>query len=316
VLDNPGEFRLDSWMNSWRLLFALLFASLLPAARGAGIQVVVWDEQQPQQRQAYTNYLGNQIAGYLRAVPGLEVKSVRLADPEQGISEETLDHCQVLIWWGHVKNGEVSPERAARVVRRIQEGKLALLALHSAHWSEPFVEAMRERAKEDALKTLPVADRGRVAVEYETPPRFTAPKRSDPLTPSHTLVTRADGTKILRLVLPSCCFPAYRADGAPSHATVLLPDHPIANGLPLHFDIPQTEMYDEPFHVPAPDLTVFEERWDKAGEHFKSGSVWNLGRGKVCYFRPGHETYGVYLEPIPLQILANTTLWLASQLPP
>ncbi len=40
------------------------------------------------------------------------------------------------------------------IVRRIREGKLSLIALHSAHWSRPFVEAMNERARQDALKAL------------------------------------------------------------------------------------------------------------------------------------------------------------------
>ena len=302
-------------MNSWRPLFSLLLGCLAAPLRGEPVHVVVWDEQQPQQLQAYTNHLGNQIANWLRTIPDLDVKSVRLADPEQGIPEETLDHCQILIWWGHLRNGEVSPERAARVMRRVKEGKLALIALHSAHWSEPFVQAMRERTKEDALKSIPEEERGNVKIEIVTPPRFAVPKRSDPFTPSYSLITTASGIRVLHIVEPCCVFPAFRADGAPSHVTTLLPEHPIAKGIPLHFDIPHTEMYDEPFHVPPPDLSVFEERWDKGGEHFRSGSVWNVGKGKVVYFRPGHETYGVYLQPEPLQIIANATVWLAGELP-
>ena len=73
-------------------------------------------------------------------------------------------------------------------------------------------------------------------------------------------------------------------------------------------------MYDEPFHVPAPDVVVFEERWE-AGERFRSGMIWNLGKGKVFYFRPGHETYGVFFEPMPLQVLENASRWLGAQLP-
>ena len=49
-------------------------------------------------------------------------------------------------------------------------------------------------------------------------------------------------------------------------------------------------MYDEPFHVPEPDEVILEECW-AAGEWFRSGMVWRLGKGRVFYFRPGHETY-------------------------
>ncbi len=94
--------------------------------------------------------------------------------------------------------------------------------------------------------------------------------------------------------------------------TTLKPEHPIAKDIPAKFDIPHTEMYDEPFHVPAPDELIFEEKWDK-GEYFRSGMVWNLGKGKVFYFRPGHETFGVYKEELPLKILSNAARWLGEK---
>ena len=43
--------------------------------------------------------------------------------------------------------------------------------------------------------------------------------------------------------------------------------------------------------------------------------IWNIGKGKVFYFRPGHETYGVYFEPMPLKVLENASRWLGGQLP-
>ena len=45
----------------------------------------------------------------------------------------------------------------------------------------------------------------------------------------------------------------------PTRLKMLLPAHPIARGVPVAFDIPHTEMYDEPFHVPAPDEVIFEQ---------------------------------------------------------
>ena len=92
--------------------------------------------------------------------------------------------------------------------------------------------------------------------------------------------------------------------------TTLLPQHPIAAGLPTQWDIPQTEMYGEPFHVPAPDEVVFEEKWDK-GEHFRSGCVWQVGKGRVFYFRPGHETYPIYQQAEPLRVVENAVRWMS-----
>ncbi len=113
----------------------------------------------------------------------------------------------------------------------------------------------------------------------------------------------------IRLTLPNCCFPAYRADGKPSQVRVLKPDHPVARGLPARFGIEQTEMYGEPFHVPPPDEVVLEERWE-TGEWFRSGSLWRIGKGMVFYFRPGHETYPVYKDPNVLKVIDNAVHWL------
>lgn len=280
-----------------------------PAAKP--IRVVVWDEQQPAQRQAYDNFLGNAIADHLKSRPGFVMRSVRLDDPDQGVSDATLDDCDVLVWWGHVRNKDVSLDTGQRVVERIKAGRLSLVTLHSAHWSSPFVAAMWERTKVDALKQIPADRRADAKVTYVKPKLYAVPKRSDPLTPSVTHKAGADGQDEWVVTLPNCVFPAYRADGKPSHVTTLLPEHPIARGLPKQWDVPQTEMYDEPFHVPEPDEVIFEERWD-AGERFRSGCVWNLGKGRVFYFRPGHETYPVYRQEYPLRIIENACRWLGS----
>jgi len=50
----------------------------------------------------------------------------------------------------------------------------------------------------------------------------------------------------------------------------LLPQVPTAAGLTENWDIPQTEMHDEPL---------------------RSGCVWTVGKGRVFYFRPLDETY-------------------------
>ena len=94
---------------------------------------------------------------------------------------------------------------------------------------------------------------------------------------------------------------------------MLDPDHPIAKGLPKSFEIAQTEMYADPFHVPDADEALFEESW-VAGEKFRSGLIWKLGEGRVFYFRPGHETYPVYKQELPLKIVANAVSWLGTQL--
>ena len=128
--------------------------------------MLVWDEQQPKQKPAYDNFLGNAIADYFKSKPGFEIKSVRLDDPDQGITDDELDHTDVVIWWGHIRNRDVKPEVGKKIVDRIVAGKLSLIALHSAHWSQPFVQAMFERTREDALKSIP--EEGRVSERRES----------------------------------------------------------------------------------------------------------------------------------------------------
>jgi trehalose utilization protein len=294
------------------LLLAWFALPSVLRAQSEPIRVVVWDEQQPAQKRAYANFLGNEITEHLRGQPGISVRSVRQDDAHQGLAEDLLENCDVLIWWGHVRQREIKPEMGRRIVERIKQGKLSLIALHSAHWSTPFIEAMNERAITDALASLTPQQRQNVRVVPVLPLRYAAPRRDDPLTPSVRQQTGDRGEVVLQVMLPNCCFPAYRADGKPSHLRTLLPKHPIAEGLPERFDLPHTEMYDEPFHVPAPDQVILEEHWD-AGEHFRSGCVWRIGLGRVFYFRPGHETFGVYRRPEPLKIVANAVRWLAAE---
>lgn len=296
---------------SW--LAALLVAVAVQAADPA-VRVLVWDERQPQQRLAYSNFLGNEIAAALSRQPGFRVRSTALDDPHQGLDPAVLDDTDVLVWWGHVRNREVPAETGRDIVRRIRSGKLSLVALHSAHWSTPFVEAMRERAREDALRPLTPAERATaVLVETNRYPNFYTPPGFDDLrTPVARYRKPLDGPVQVLLSLPNCCFPAYRPDAMPSRVTVLLPDHPIARGLPRQFEVSRTEMYCEPFHVPPPDEVVLEERW-APGEWFRSGSVWSLGHGKVFYFRPGHELYPVFKEEHCLRVVGNACRWLAAE---
>src|SRR4051794_3885454 len=117
-----------------------LALSLLPifalAADPPVVRVLVWDEQQPAQKQAYGDkFLGQTIAEYLEKNPALKVTSAALKDPDQGLSADALDHADVLIWWGHIKHRSVKWETGDAIVDRIKAGKLALIALHSAQGS-------------------------------------------------------------------------------------------------------------------------------------------------------------------------------------
>ena len=292
-------------------LFALLcvLGGQSPAADAPPVRVLVWDEQQPAQKQAYDGgFLGDTIAAHLAKQPGFKVVSVNLASPNQGLSDAELDAAQVVIWWGHVKHALVETPRVEALVQRVLDGKLAYIGLHSAHFAQPFMRLMHERAKTDAAKQIPAGEALTAKFDFTAQLKRSMVKPDAKLTP---YLEKVDG--VWRLTPPGCIFPAWRNDGAPSHVKTLLPAHPIAKGLPAAWDIPATEMYAEPFHVPAPDAVVFEERWDK-GEWFRSGSLWTVGKGGVFYYRPGHETHAVFKQAENLRVLENATRYLAAQL--
>jgi len=110
----------------------------------------------------------------------------------------------------------------------------------------------------------------------------------------------------------NCGLGGWREEGEWERITVVKPDHPIAQGLPAEFVIPETEMYNEPFDVPEPDALVFHSRFE-GGEEFRSGCCWTRGKGRIFYFRPGHETYRIMDQPEVKRVLVNAALWAAGE---
>lgn len=88
------------------------------------------------------------------------------------------------------------------------------------------------------------------------------------------------------------------------------PQHPIAKGLPEKIIIPQEEMYGERFNIPKPDELVFIS-WFEGGEVFRSGCCYHRGKGRVFYFRPGHEAFPNYFIPEIQQVIKNAVRWAA-----
>ncbi|MEZ4498869.1 MAG: ThuA domain-containing protein [Thermomicrobiales bacterium] len=85
------------------------------------------------------------------------------------------------------------------------------------------------------------------------------------------------------------------------------PNHPICEGLPEYFEIEREEMY-EHFDIPDPDELVMVS-WFTRGEIFRSGLCYHRGRGRIFYFRPGHETYPTYHHPVVRKVIANAVSW-------
>lgn len=117
-------------------------------------------------------------------------------------------------------------------------------------------------------------------------------------------------SKIFRKLMGTSCMLKWREAGEKERIWVLEPGHPIAEGLGEYFEIPHTEMYGERFDIPKPDELVFIS-WFKGGEVFRSGCCFYRGKGKIFYFRPGHETFPIYYQPEVQKVIYNAVKWAA-----
>eukprot|EP01037_Dinobryon_pediforme_P011060 gene11060-11143_t len=114
--------------------------------------------------------------------------------------------------------------------------------------------------------------------------------------------------KIFKKLMGTPCSLKWREAGERERLWVVNPLHPIAKGLPDHFELENEEMYGEHFSVPEPLETVFIS-WFQGGEVFRSGLTYKRGAGNIFYFRPGHETYPTYYDGNVAQVLRNAVHW-------
>lgn len=90
----------------------------------------------------------------------------------------------------------------------------------------------------------------------------------------------------------------------------IMPSHPIAAGIPAHFELPEEELYAEPFQIPQPDAHIFEG-WYEHGYVFRAGCTFLRGAGRVFYFQPGHETCPSFYDANVQRIITNGVRWAA-----
>ncbi len=115
-------------------------------------------------------------------------------------------------------------------------------------------------------------------------------------------------SKIFKRLMGTPCNLTWREAGERERLWLTARNHPIAAGLPDHFELENEEMYGEPFGIPDPQETVFIS-WFQGGEVFRSGVTYKRGAGHVFYFRPGHETYPTYHDGNVQTVLRNAVKW-------
>ncbi len=117
-------------------------------------------------------------------------------------------------------------------------------------------------------------------------------------------------SKIFKRLTGTACTVNWREDGEKERVWVVTPEHPIAHGLDRYFELEKEEMYCEPFEIPTPDELIFLS-WFQGGEVFRSGCTYVRGRGRIFYFRPGHESFPTYHNATVQKVIANGVRWVA-----
>ena len=120
-------------------------------------------------------------------------------------------------------------------------------------------------------------------------------------------------SKIFRRLMGTSCGLQWREAGEKERLWCVNPGHPIADGVCPngYFELEHTEMYGELFDVPPPDELIFIS-WFEGGEVIRSGCTWTHGKGRIFYFRPGHETFPIYHDRRVQRVIANGVRWVAA----
>lgn len=98
---------------------------------------MVWSEGTAP-KEVYPADINGAIADGLRAdLPGWEVVTASIDQPDQGLPADLLARADVLIWWGHKRHGEVKDDLVARIDRRVRQEGMGFISLHSSHYAKP-----------------------------------------------------------------------------------------------------------------------------------------------------------------------------------
>lgn len=118
-------------------------------------------------------------------------------------------------------------------------------------------------------------------------------------------------SKVFKKLMGTGCDLKWREADEKERIWVVDPTHPITEGLGEYIELEKEEMYGEYFDIPAPDELIFIS-WFEGGEVFRSGATFKRGRGKIFYFRPGHETYPTYHNKEIQKVIKNGVKWAAN----
>jgi trehalose utilization protein len=243
----------------------VLGSCLVNNALAAKRLVVVWSEATAP-KDVYPNDINGAVAEGLASLDGWEV--VRA---DQGLSDERLKRCDVLIWWGHKRHGQVKDELVEKIVHRVKDEGMGFIGLHSTHFAKANIALMslNETSKELLAKVQP---KGRVAAWG---------------------AYKGDSTT-LTIMPKSADHPIAKG------VSTFTIDHSERYSDPYAVPTPKAVVFEGDAKVK-----------DGSTDHSQVGLCWEIGKGKVFYLQAGHETNPVFFDANVRKIIANAVNWAA-----
>ena len=241
-----------------------------PSAKNRRPCVVCWSENTAP-KDVYPNDINAAVAAGLgAALPGWDVVVAGLDDEAQGLPEDVLQRCDVLVWWGHQRHGQVTDALCDAVVARVRDRGMGFVSLHSSHFAKPNIALMSHMPTDPAVLTQ-VQPINRVAAWGNY---------------------LGDSVE-LNVIVTEPAHPI--AAGVPASFTI---SHHERYNDP--YAVPPAEAI-----VFVGDATLTDGKVDRS----QLGFCWTIGKGRMFYFQAGHETDPVFFDAHVRTIVANAVRW-------
>jgi len=260
----------------WVVVAAAACGVLLCAKSGVAGEkrvVVVWSEGTAP-KNVYPKDINGAIAeGLTKDLPDWEVVVANLNDPEQGIADDLLKRCDVMIWWGHQKHGLVKDALVDKISKRVTEEGMGFISLHSAHFAKINIKLMSVMpTKKEILDK--VQPKGRVAAWGA----YIGDSKD-------CFITVKDAQHPIAAGIKDFSF-----------------KHEERYSDPYACPEPKSLVFGG-YHTLKKDPTKKDEA--------AMGMAWDIGKAKMFYFQAGHETNPVFMDENVRKIMANAVKWAA-----
>jgi trehalose utilization protein len=125
------------------------------------MNITIWNEKEHIGK-AYPKGMNEALKSIFFGEESVNVTAVTIDMPSQGLTEETLNNTDVLIWWGHARHDEVEDALVEKIAARVNENGMGVIFLHSAHLSKPFKKLIgasgaltwRDKGERERLYTI------------------------------------------------------------------------------------------------------------------------------------------------------------------